>query len=226
MGCPGRGITGRLSGKCVTTLDVKTSLFFNAERKKLTDQISKLTDAYRQLITAVGEDLGREGLLKTPERAAKAFQFITRGYGQDVETLVNGAVFHADTDDMVIVNNIEMYSMCEHHLLPFFGKVHVGYIPRGKVIGVSKIPRIVDAFARRLQIQEQLTAQIAETVMSATGAEGVGVVVEARHLCMMMRGVEKQNSVMTTSCMLGSFREEASTRHEFLSLIRSGGERG
>ena len=158
--------------------------------------------------------------MDTPERAARALLRITRGYTQDIDSVVNRAIFESDANDMVIVKNIELYSLCEHHLLPFLGKAHVGYIPTGKVIGLSKIARLVDVFARRLQIQEQLTQQIASTVLKYTGAEGVGVVIEAQHLCMMMRGVEKQNSVMTTSCMLGSFRKDASTRNEFLSLIR------
>ncbi|MDP8264291.1 MAG: GTP cyclohydrolase I FolE [Candidatus Aceula lacicola] len=175
---------------------------------------------YKNLIKTTGEDIEREGLKDTPKRAAKAFQYLTKGYHEDVETVINGAIFKSDSDEMVIVKDIEVYSMCEHHLLPFFGKCHVGYIPDGKIIGLSKIARIVDVFARRLQIQENLTKQIAETLMKFTKCKGVAVVVEAQHLCMMMRGVEKQNSVMKTSCMLGAFREEISTRSEFLSLIR------
>jgi GTP cyclohydrolase I len=175
---------------------------------------------WKAIIEAIGEDPNREGLLKTPERAAKAFEFLTRGYRQDVNELVNNAIFTSNTDEMVIVRNIELYSMCEHHMLPFIGKAHVAYLPRGKVIGLSKIARIVDLFARRLQIQEVLTKQIADCVNTAIGAKGVGVVIEAKHMCMMMRGVEKQNSVMTTSCMLGSFREQQQTREEFLRLIR------
>jgi GTP cyclohydrolase I len=175
---------------------------------------------WKAIIEAIGEDPDREGLLKTPERAAKAFKFLTRGYHQDVDELVNNAIFTSDTDEMVIVRNIELYSMCEHHLLPFIGKAHVAYLPQGKVIGLSKIARIVDLFARRLQIQEVLTKQIADCVNSAIDAKGVGVVIEAKHMCMMMRGVEKQNSVMTTSCMLGNFREQPQTREEFLRLIR------
>jgi GTP cyclohydrolase I len=175
---------------------------------------------WKAIIEAIGEDPDREGLLKTPERAAKAFKFLTRGYHQDVDELVNNAIFTSDTDEMVIVRNIELYSMCEHHLLPFIGKAHVAYLPQGKVIGLSKIARIVDLFARRLQIQEVLTKQIADCVNSAIDAKGVGVVIEAKHMCMMMRGVEKQNSVMTTSCMLGHFRDQPQTREEFLRLIR------
>ncbi len=179
-----------------------------------------LANIYKNLIVNIGEDVSREGLVKTPARAAKAFQFITRGYEQNIDDVVNNAIFESENDDMVIVKDIEMYSMCEHHLLPFIGKCHVGYIPNGKVIGLSKIARIVDVFARRLQIQENLTHQIADTIKKYTGAEGVGVVMEAQHLCMMMRGVEKQNSVMKTSCMLGSFRDDNATRSEFLNLIK------
>ena len=175
---------------------------------------------WKAIIEAIGEDPNREGLLKTPERASKAFEFLTRGYRQDVNELVNNAIFTSDTDEMVIVRNIELYSMCEHHMLPFIGKAHVAYLPQGKVIGLSKIARIVDLFARRLQIQEVLTKQIADCVNSAIDAKGVGVVIEAKHMCMMMRGVEKQNSVMTTSSMLGHFREQPQTREEFLRLIR------
>jgi len=183
------------------------------------DRIERLTGHYRELIDVIGEDPGRDGLKGTPARAARALVNLTRGYEQDVDEVVNGAIFESDANDMVIVKDIELYSLCEHHILPFFGRCHVGYIPTGKVIGLSKIARIVDVFARRLQIQERLTKQIADTILSRTGAEGVGVVIEARHLCMMMRGVEKQNSVMTTSAMLGSFREELNTRNEFLSLL-------
>jgi len=175
---------------------------------------------WKAIIEAIGEDPNREGLLKTPERAAKAFEFLTRGYRQDVNELVNDAIFTSNTDEMVIVRNIELYSMCEHHMLPFIGKAHVAYLPQGKVIGLSKIARIVDLFARRLQIQEVLTKQIADCVNTAINAKGVGVIIEAKHMCMMMRGVEKQNSVMTTSCMLGSFRTQLQTREEFLRLIR------
>jgi GTP cyclohydrolase I len=174
---------------------------------------------FREIITLLGEDVTRDGLARTPERAAKAFHFLTRGYRQSVEDLIGGAVFGSDTDEMVIVRNIEMYSLCEHHMLPFIGKCHVAYLPEGRVLGLSKIARLVDLFARRLQIQEVLTKQIAESVQSAIEAKGVGVVVEAQHMCMMMRGVEKQNSIMTTSCMLGSFRTQPQTRNEFLRLI-------
>ncbi len=175
---------------------------------------------FTQLLESIGEDISREGLKKTPQRAANAFKYLTRGYHDDVEKIINGAIFESDNDEMIIVKDIELYSLCEHHLLPFFGKCHVGYLPDGKIIGLSKIARIVDIFARRLQVQENLTKQIAETLLEHTGAKGVGVVIEAKHLCMMMRGVEKQNSSMKTSCMLGTFRKESSTRAEFLSLIQ------
>ena len=174
--------------------------------------------AFAKIIESVGEDIHREGLRDTPKRAAKAFQFLTQGYHQQLETIVNDALFESDCSEMVVVNNIELYSMCEHHLLPFIGHAHVAYIPKGKVLGLSKVARIVDMFARRLQIQETLTRQIAETIMQVTDAAGVGVIIEAKHMCMMMRGVEKQNSVMRTSAMLGNFRSDQSTRNEFLVL--------
>jgi GTP cyclohydrolase I len=183
-------------------------------------KIERLKELFEEIITVLGEDKSREGLVKTPVRVAKAYSYLTKGYCEDIDSIVNNAVFSTDNDDMVIIKNIELYSLCEHHMLPFIGKCHVAYIPRGKVLGLSKIARIVDVFSRRLQIQENLSREIAETVLKYTGAEGVGVVIEAQHLCMMMRGVEKQNSVMTTSTMLGSFRDEAATRSEFLSLIR------
>ncbi len=179
-----------------------------------------MKDSFASIISAVGEDLQRDGLRDTPERAAKAFKFLTRGYTQDIDEVVNGAIFDSDNDEMVLVKDIEVYSLCEHHLLPFIGKCHVAYLPQGKVIGLSKIARLVDMYARRLQIQENMTKQIAETIMQVTNAKGVGVVLEARHLCMMMRGVEKQNSMMTTFMMLGAFRDVPSTRAEFLNLIR------
>ncbi len=174
---------------------------------------------YAELIDAVGEDIGREGLVDTPRRAAAAMRYLTSGYHQSLENVLNNAIFEADTEDMVIVRNIELYSLCEHHLLPFIGKCHVGYLPSGKVIGLSKVARIVEMYSRRLQIQERLTKQIADAIQQAVEPRGVAVVVEAKHLCMMMRGVEKQNSVMTTSAMLGLFRERISTRSEFLDLI-------
>ena len=174
---------------------------------------------FHKFLMEIGEDTKRPGLKETPRRAAGAFTYLTKGYQEDVHKIINGAIFPSDNDEMVIVKDIELYSLCEHHLLPFYGKCHVGYLPNGKIIGVSKIARIVDIFARRLQVQENLTKQIAETLMQSTNAKGVGVVIEAQHLCMMMRGVEKQNSVMKTSYMLGSFRSRTSTRSEFLSLI-------
>ena len=182
---------------------------------------NKLEELYRQLMEGIGEDTSREGLLKTPARAASALQYLTRGYQQSVEDVVNNAIFESDNDQMILVKDIELYSLCEHHLLPFIGKCHVAYIPTGKVIGLSKIARIVDMYAARLQIQENLTKQIADTVMHAIQPAGVGVIIEAQHLCMMMRGVEKQNSKMTTSMMLGTFRDHDRTRSEFLRLVRS-----
>ena len=172
------------------------------------------------ILVEMGEDPSREGLLDTPKRVEKSLRFLTRGYGQTLEEVVNGALFEAESDDMVIVRDIEFFSLCEHHMLPFFGKCHVGYIPKGKIIGVSKVARIVDMFARRLQVQERPTNQVSEALMKIRGAEGVGVVVEAQHLCMQMRGVEKQHSVMTTSSMVGSFLRELATRNEFTRLIR------
>ncbi|MCN4143580.1 MAG: GTP cyclohydrolase I FolE [Thiohalomonas sp.] len=180
----------------------------------------EMKENFANIISEVGENLDRDGLRDTPERAAKAFQFLTRGYHQNIDEVVNNAIFKSDNDEMVLVKDIEVYSLCEHHLLPLIGKCHVAYLPQGKVIGLSKIARIVDMYARRLQIQENMTKQIAESIMEVTGARGVAVVLEAKHLCMMMRGVEKQNSMMTTSMMLGAFREMPSTRSEFLSLIR------
>jgi len=191
---------------------------FHQKYKTMTDAMK---DAFTTIISAAGEDLARPGLRDTPERAARAFEFLTRGYRQSVDEVVNGALFPSDSDEMVIVQDIELYSMCEHHLLPFIGKCHVGYIPTGKVLGLSKMARIVDMFARRMQIQETLTKQIAETIMNVTNAAGVGVVIEAKHMCMMMRGVEKQNSVMKTSAMLGTFRQSQATRSEFMGLISS-----
>ncbi len=174
----------------------------------------------REMLVRVGEDPEREGLLQTPERYAKALQYLTKGYREDPEEILRGALFNVDYDEMVIVKDIEMFSLCEHHMLPFFGKVHIAYIPKGKVIGLSKVARLVEIFARRLQVQERLTVQIAETIQKAAQPLGVGVVVEARHLCMMMRGVEKQHSATVTSSMLGAFRAQQ-TRQEFLSLIHA-----
>jgi GTP cyclohydrolase I len=181
----------------------------------------ELAGHYREILQGVGEDPQREGLLDTPKRAAKAMQYLCHGYQQSLEQIVNGALFESDNDEMVIVRDIELYSLCEHHLLPFIGKAHVAYIPTGKVLGLSKVARIVDMFARRLQIQENLTRQIADAIAQVTDAAGVAVVIEAKHMCMMMRGVEKQNSVMSTSVMLGAFRDSYNTRQEFLQLIRS-----
>jgi GTP cyclohydrolase I len=180
---------------------------------------SRLAGLYQEILEGVGEDVRREGLLRTPQRAAKAIAFLTQGYREDLDAIINGAVFSSLNSEMVIVRDIELYSLCEHHVLPFFGKAHVAYLPDGKVIGLSKIPRIVDMYARRLQIQENLTQQIAECVQSVTGAKGVAVIIDAKHMCMMMRGVSKQNSGLTTSAMLGAFREDPRTRSELLSLI-------
>lgn len=173
----------------------------------------------REMLVRLGEDPTREGLVRTPERVHHAFQFLTKGYQQDPDTMLKEALFTVSYDEMVIVKDVEVFSLCEHHMLPFFGKVHVAYIPNGKVIGLSKIPRLIEIFSRRLQIQERLTTQIAETIQKAIQPQGVGVVIEARHLCMMMRGVEKQHSSAVTSSMLGCFRDEQETRTEFLSLI-------
>ncbi len=181
--------------------------------------VEKVEGLIRELLIEIGEDPQREGLVKTPERIAKSLAFLTSGYGQDAETLIHGACFEQETTSMVIVRDIELYSMCEHHMLPFFGRCHIGYIPRGTVFGVSKLARLVDMYARRLQIQERLTEQIAYAVSDSIKADGVGVMIEARHLCMMMRGVEKQNSMMMTSSLLGVFRSNPATRQEFLSLV-------
>ena len=180
---------------------------------------STFENLIRDILKEIGEDPRREGLLRTPKRVAKAYQFLTSGYKQDVRSVLNGAIFKEKYDEMVIVKDIDFFSMCEHHMLPFYGKAHVAYIPNGKILGLSKIPRIVEIFARRLQVQERMTQQIAETFYDALEPDGVAVVIEARHLCMMMRGVAKQNSQAVTSCMLGQFRTDARTRGEFLSLI-------
>jgi len=183
--------------------------------------IEQLTENYRAILQGIGEDPEREGLRDTPKRAAKAMAYLTEGYRTDLDTIVNKAVFESDNDEMVLVRDIELYSLCEHHLLPFIGRVHVAYLPAGKVLGLSKVARITDMFSRRLQIQENLTLQIANAVQQVTDAKGVGVIVEAKHMCMMMRGVQKQNSVMTTSVMLGRMRDNPATRQEFLSLARA-----
>jgi GTP cyclohydrolase I len=180
-------------------------------------------DLYRELLTRIGEDPARDGLQRTPERMEKSMAFLTKGYTQDVTTVLHEALFDVDYDEMVIVKDVEFYSMCEHHLLPFFGKAHVAYVPNGKVIGLSKIPRLVDVFARRLQVQERLTRQIGEAITEAIHPQGVAVILEASHLCMMMRGVEKQQSTTVTSSMLGVFKTQVQTRNEFLSLVRRGG---
>jgi GTP cyclohydrolase IA len=182
-----------------------------------------MQDEIRRLLQALGEDPARDGLLNTPQRVEKSLRFLTSGYSADLDTVINDALFSVDYSEMVIVRDIDFYSLCEHHLLPFFGKCHIAYIPDGKVIGLSKIPRIVDVFARRLQVQERLTSEIAETIRARVTPLGVAVVMEATHLCMAMRGIEKQNSLTTTSAMLGTFRESARTRHEFLELIRRPG---
>jgi GTP cyclohydrolase I len=182
---------------------------------------ASFAELVHEMIARLGEDPAREGLVRTPERVEKALQHLTKGYTEDPEQLLKSALFTVDYDEMVIVKDIEMFSLCEHHMLPFFGKVHIAYIPNGKVIGLSKLPRLVEIYARRLQVQERMTQQIAETLMKVVQPQGVGVVVEARHLCMMMRGVEKQHSATVTSAMLGCFRDEKETREEFLSLVRN-----
>ena len=179
-----------------------------------------MQEHFKNIIEAIGEDSSREGLRDTPKRAAKAMSFLTQGYKQNIDDIINNALFDSNNSEMVLIKNIEVYSLCEHHLLPFIGKCHIAYIPDGRILGLSKFARIVDMHARRLQVQENLTSEIANTLQSVTGAKGVGVILEAQHLCMMMRGVEKQNSIMTTSVMLGILRDDARTRGEFLSLIR------
>jgi GTP cyclohydrolase I len=178
-----------------------------------------LSPLVRDILAGLGEDPDREGLKKTPERVDKALRFLTRGYEQDPTQILNAALFTVTYDEMVVVKDIDLYSLCEHHLLPFVGKAHVAYLPNGKVVGLSKIPRLVDIYARRLQVQERLTVQIAEAIQNVVDPRGVGVIIEAEHFCMMMRGVEKQNSVAVTSCMLGAFRDQLQTREEFLALI-------
>jgi GTP cyclohydrolase I len=183
-------------------------------------------DSVRTILAEIGEDPDREGLQKTPERVEKALRFLTKGYGEDPQALLNNALFTVSYDEMVIIRDIDVFSLCEHHLLPFYGRAHIAYLPNGKVVGLSKIPRLVDMFARRLQVQERLTVQIAEAIEETVRPRGVGVVIEAMHFCMMMRGVEKQNSVAVTSCMKGVFREQLMTRQEFLALIKARGEIG
>ena len=185
----------------------------------------RLGELMRGVLEEIGEDVSRDGLLRTPLRAEKALRYLTSGYTTDLETIVNGALFKVEYDEMVIVKDIEFFSLCEHHLLPFFGKAHVAYLPKGRVIGLSKIPRIVDMFARRLQVQERMTQQIAETIGQVLEPRGVGVILEAQHFCMMMRGVEKQHSGTVTSAMIGAFRDGKDTRDEFLALVRSSGPR-
>jgi GTP cyclohydrolase I len=204
-----------------TNSDLDLEERFTRESNRLPQKdLARLVDAYRELLDGIGEDLDREGLRRTPDRAARALEFLTQGYRQDICDIINDAVFESDASEIILVKDIELYSLCEHHLLPFIGRAHVAYIPNGRVIGLSKAARIVDVFARRLQIQENLTTQIAESLMGCLEPAGVAVVVEAKHLCMMMRGVEKQNSVMKTSCLLGVFKEDARTRSEFLSLLK------
>ncbi len=198
----------------------RATTFNGSERLEASNPVE---EAVREILRQVGEDPLREGLLATPRRVARAFEFLTSGYRQDIDQLLNGALYEVSYDEMVIVKDIEVFSLCEHHLLPFIGRCHVAYAPDGKVIGLSKIPRVVDVFARRLQVQERLTNQIAEAIMQKINPHGVGVVIEAKHLCMVMRGVEKQNSVAITSAMLGVFRDDSKTREEFLSLVRGRG---
>jgi GTP cyclohydrolase IA len=194
---------------------------FTRENNRLLEtDLDRIANAYRELLQTIGEDVDREGLQRTPDRAARALEFLTQGYRQNLDEIINGAVFESSASEIILVKDIELYSLCEHHLLPFIGRAHVAYLPNGKVIGLSKVARIVDVFARRLQIQENLTTQIAESLMNCLQPSGVAVVVEAKHLCMMMRGVEKQNSIMKTSCLLGTFKDDARTRSEFLSLLK------
>src|SRR5208283_2261360 len=214
--CPG---TPADEGKWLRTI-MKTDELENLEEFESAAPADPMAEAVRKLIAGVGEDPDREGIRKTPERVAKSLRFLTSGYQQDIDKVLNGALYSVAYDEMVMVKDIEVFSLCEHHLLPFFGRCHVAYVPNGKVIGLSKIPRIVDVFARRLQVQERLTVQIAETIMDKIKPQGVGVIVEARHLCMIMRGVEKQNSLAVTSHMLGVFRECEGTRSEFLRLLK------
>jgi GTP cyclohydrolase I len=204
----------------------ETDITVKRTAEPLTVTSASLEELVREVLVRLGEDPDRDGLKNTPERVDRSLHFLTRGYKEEPEKILRDALFDVTYDEMVIVKDIEMFSLCEHHMLPFFGKVHVAYLPKGKVIGLSKIPRLVDAFARRLQVQERLTTQIAETIQNAINPIGVGVVIEARHLCMMMRGVEKQHSSAVTSSMLGAFRDEQQTREEFLSLIRARSNNG
>lgn len=192
---------------------------------KQQQDMDKLSALYREAICQIGEDPNRDGLLKTPMRAAKAFKHLTMGYEQDLDTVINGALFESDSDELVLVHDIEFYSLCEHHLLPFFGKCHVGYLPSGKVLGLSKVARIVDMFSRRLQIQEQLTNQVAQAIQECTNAYGVAVIMDASHMCMTMRGVEKQNSSTVTSATLGTFRNNPAARAEFMTLVSTSSAR-
>ncbi len=216
------GSSGRLESPPKTTAadEERSHGSLSAGGVRLSD--ATMQDLYRELLLRIGEDPTRDGLVRTPERMEKSAAYLTQGYGQRVEEVLHGALFDVDYDEMVIVRDIEFYSQCEHHLLPFFGKAHVAYVPQGKVIGLSKIPRIVDVFARRLQVQERLTRQIAEAISDAITPQGVAVVLEAEHLCMMMRGVQKQHSATVTSALLGVFKTQLQTRNEFLSLVRTG----
>ena len=200
--------------------DFGTLLSYNDQQ-----HVPLIESSYTDIISAIGEDPSREGLLKTPHRAAEAFKFLTKGYNQNAEELLNNAVFNETYDDMVVVKGTEFYSLCEHHLLPFYGKVHVGYIPDGKIVGLSKIPRLIEMYARRLQVQERLTKEIAEALENALHPKGVAVVIEGMHMCMMMRGVEKQSASMITSHMMGAFRDDRRTRSEFMALVRGDGHR-
>jgi|TARA_B110000977_G_scaffold78247_1_gene105312 GTP cyclohydrolase IA len=194
---------------------------FNFNHIKLKTEKALMTiDCFKKIIESTGEDISRPGLIDTPKRASDSFNFLTRGYHQNLEKIINNALFPSESREMVVVKDIELYSLCEHHLLPFIGKCHVAYIPNGRVLGLSKVARVVDMFARRLQIQENLVTQIAKTIEDVTGASGVAVIIEAKHMCMMMRGVEKQNSIMKTSAMLGCFRDQQATRNEFLFLLK------
>jgi GTP cyclohydrolase I len=208
------------AGQTLVAITAAIAAPFHAARLRDIRMNPLLASHYREILLGIGENPEREGLLDTPQRAAKAMQYLCHGYAMNLQEIINGALFESTNDEMVIVRDIELYSLCEHHLLPFIGKAHVAYIPTGRVLGLSKVARVVDMFARRLQIQENLTKQIAEALQQITDAAGVAVVIEARHMCMMMRGVEKQNSVMTSSVMLGAFRDSPTTRQEFLQLIR------